>query len=162
MSNDWGTTPEESELSLKSLPKDWAGYTRAQKVQKQAAVIQHQIARVRRGAFNTVDAPRVAAEILDAQMEMAPFIADAEAFVAHSKHESDLAEAEKITKIGKEFVAEGKKASETALKRMATVSDEVKKAKKTMIEANREYKKWKHIHDMLSSAHVFFRNLGKA
>ena len=161
-SNDWGESAQDSELSLKSLPKDWTGFTRAQKIEKQTAVIQHQMVRVRRGAFNTVDAPRVAAMVLDTQMEMAEFIADAEAAALRAKHLSDFIEADKITKIGKEFVAEGKKVSETALKRMATVSDEVKESKEAMVEAGQEYKKWRDIHSMLASAHVFFRNFGKA
>lgn len=162
MSNDWGTTPEESDLSLKSVPIDWTGFTREDKIQKLTAIIQHQMSKVHRGTFKMVDSSRVAAMALEAQMEMSEFIAEAEAHAARMKQEAEYVEAEKITSIGKEFVSQGKKVSETALKRMATVSEEVKNAKKIMIDANKEYKQWKYVQDILSGAHVFFRNLGKA
>ena len=162
MSDDWGQAAEENDRSLKSIPQDWAGYTRAAKVEKLVSVIHYQISKVHRGDFDLSKASKVAALVLDAQMEMSEFFAEAEASSKHLKHDSDYIEAEVITKLGRQFVSENKKVAETSLKRMAMVSEEVKKSKIEMVEAEKEFKKWRHVSEILKDAHHFFKNLGKA
>jgi hypothetical protein len=44
---------------------------------------------------------------------------------------------------------------------VASISDDVKHAKKEMVDLEKEHKKWRYVYEILKEAHIFFRNIGK-
>ena len=152
---------EGEDLSLEGLPKNWAGVSRADKVQKLVLVIQEQLQLVRTGNFNPAKGERVAALALEGLLELAEFYADAEASAKTAKNFVDFTEGDVAAKVAKDASDKSIKVNETSLKRMALISDEVKSAKSNMISLEKEYKKWRYVYETLREAHVFFRNIGK-
>jgi hypothetical protein len=162
MSDDVGWENQKSvEFSLDSIPPNWDGWTRASKVQRLLDVVQEQLRKVRCGTFNATKGERVAALALEGQMELVDFYADAEASARHAKHSAEYAEGEVAAKYAKAATDTEHRVSEASLKRVATISDEVKTARREMVDLEKEYKKWKYVFETLKEAHIFFRNIGK-
>jgi hypothetical protein len=157
----WNDPIETADLTIDGVPTDWSGFTRAAKVQRLVDVIQHQILKVRAGTFRPAHGENVAAMALEAQMELAQFYADAESSAKHAKHLVEYAEGETAAGYAKKAAADDIKVTEASLKRMASISDEVKKAKKDLVDLERDYKKWRYVYEILREAHIFFRNIGK-
>jgi hypothetical protein len=160
---EWVESEEETKKSvlreLSAIPSDWSGHTRAAKVQKLVDVTQDQISRVREGNFDISKSERVAALALEGLVELADFYADAESTARHAKNFVEYTEAD----IASEYKNKAsEKISEAALKRKTACSQEVKEAKKKMVDLEREHKKWRYIYETLKEAHIFFRNLGRA
>ena len=63
-SEGWDDQKSE-DLSLEGIPKSWAGFSRAKKVEHLVSVIQVQLQKVRTGTFNHVKGERVAALALE-------------------------------------------------------------------------------------------------
>ena len=170
MSNDddlvgWSEVQTEDvgtiDLSLEAIPVSWKGFTHAEKVQRLVDVVQHQLTKVRSGTFNPAKGEQVAALALEGQLELAPFYADAEFSAKNAKHLVEFAEAEKEINIADEANDKKVKITQAAISRMASISDEVKGAKKHMVGLEKEHKKWRYVYDTLRESHIFFRNIGK-
>jgi len=162
MNDTWEVQNPDIDTSLANMPVTWEGYTKEQKVQMILNVIDDQMRLVRNGTFNVLNGKEVAALALEGQLVLADFYSDAEAKAKESKHIAEYIEAEITTKINAETIHEsGKRLSETALKRAALISDEVKNAKKLSVELEKEHKKWRCVLEILKEAHVFFRNIAK-
>lgn len=150
--------PQGPNVGLDSIPDSWEGFSREEKVQKLLEVVELKMKEVRRGTFDASQGERIAALVLEAQMSLAGFFTDAEASARNAKHISDLAEAE----AGNSIVASAeKKPSDATIKRMATADSQVQQAKKTAVELDREYKKWRCVYDILKEAHILFRNISR-
>lgn len=169
MKNDdigWGPDVSESDtstvdLSLNGVPKDWTGWTRAGKVQKLIDTIHFYLEKVRRGSFNPKYGEALAALALEAQIELSDFYADAEARAKDAKHLVEFAESEVAIKVAQRATENDVKVTEASIKRAASVSNEVKEAKKKLVDLEREYKKWRYVQETVKEAHIFFRNFGK-
>jgi len=152
---------ETEDITLEGIPKNWEGFTRSAKVERLVAVIQGQLQKVRTGTFNPAKGERVAALALEGLLELAEYYADAEASAKTAKHMTEYAEGEMAAKYAQEANDKAVKISETSLKRMSSISDEVKNTKTRLVDLEKEYKKWRYIYETLREAHVFFRNIGK-
>lgn len=146
---------------LNSVPRDWSGYTRAAKVEKLVEVVQHYLVKVRLGTFNPKYGESLAALALEAQMELADFYADAEASAKSAKYLVEFTEAETAVNFAKKATEDDIKVTETSLKRMASISSEVKQAKQKLVNLEKDHRKWRYVYDTLKEAHIFFRNIGK-
>ena len=155
------TEETERDLSLNSVPKDWNGWTRVNKVNYLVEVVQHYMQKVRMGTFPSQDGERLAALVLEAQMELTEFYADAEASARNAKHLVEFSEAEKAAAYAKKAADDDIKITEASLKRMASISDEVKQAKYQLVSLEKDHKKWRYVYEILKEAHIFFRNIGK-
>lgn len=169
MGNDdigWGPDLTEADtstvdLSLDGIPKDWTGWTRAGKVQKLVDTLQFYLEKVRRGSFNPKYGEALAALALEAQIELSDFYADAEARAKDAKHLVEFSESEVAIKVAQKAAEDDIKVTEASIKRAASVSNEVKEAKKKLVELEREYKKWRYVQETVREAHIFFRNIGR-
>ena len=159
-SEGWDDQKSE-DLSLEGIPKSWAGFSRAKKVEHLVSVIQVQLQKVRTGTFNHVKGERVAALALEGLLELADFYSDAEASAKNAKLLAEYTEGDVAAKYAKEAVEKEVRVSEASLKRMSSVNDEVKQSKKDMVAYEKEHKKWRYVYETLKEAHVFFRNIGK-
>lgn len=162
----WGPDLTETDtstvdLSLDGIPKDWTGWTRAGKVQKLVDTIQFYLEKVRRGSFNPKYGEALAALALEAQIELSDFYADAEARAKDAKHLVEFSESEVAIKVAQKAAEDDIKVTEASIKRAASVSNEVKEAKKKLVELEREYKKWRYVQETVREAHIFFRNIGR-
>ena len=162
----WGPDLTEAEtsvidLSLDGIPKDWKGWTRAGKVQRLVDVLQFYLEKVRKGSFNPKYGESLAALALEAQIELSDFYADAEASAKDAKHLVEFSESEVAIKVAQKAAEDDIKVTEASIKRAASVSNEVKEAKKRLIELEREYKKWRYVQETVREAHIFFRNIGR-
>ena len=149
------------DLSINGVPIDWSGFTREAKVKKLLEVIQEQLRKVRAGTFNPAQGERVAALALEALMELSEFYADSEVNAKRAKYIVEYQEGIVSARHAKEAVEKEVRVSEASLKRVASISDEVKQAKNEMLSLEKEYKKWRYVYETLKEAHVFFRNIGK-
>ena len=149
------------DLSLNGVPVNWDGWTRAAKVQRLLDVVQAQLQKVRAGSFNPARGERVAALALEGQLELTEFYADAEAQAKNAKHIVEYTEGEVAARHAKEAADKEVRVSEASLKRVASISSEVKQAKKEMVDLEKEHKKWRYVYEILREAHIFFRNIGK-
>lgn len=149
------------DLSLNGVPTDWSGWTRAAKVQRLLDVVQEQLQKVRAGSFNPAKGERVAALALEGQLVLTEFYADAEAKAKNAKHIVEYSEGEVAARYAKEAADKEIRVSEASLKRVASISDEVKHAKKEMVDLEKDHKKWRYVYEILKEAHIFFRNIGK-
>jgi hypothetical protein len=157
-----GWEPENpADLSLDGVPTNWDGWTRAARVQRLLDVVQEQLRKVRAGSFNPAKGERVAALALEGQLELTGFYADAEASAKNAKHTVEYTEGEIAAEHAKEAADKKVRVSEASLKRVASMSSEVKQARKDMVDLEREYKKWRYVFEILKEAHIFFRNIGK-
>lgn len=162
----WGPDLTEADtstvdLSLDGIPKDWTGWTRAGKVQKLVDTLQFYLEKVRRGSFNPKYGEALAALALEAQIELSDFYADAEARAKDAKHLVEFSESEVAIKVAQKAAEDDIKVTEASIKRAASVSNEVKEAKKKLVELEREYKKWRYVQETVREAHIFFRNIGR-
>lgn len=149
---------QKPNLSMDELPDNWEGFTKEQKVQRMLDVIDDQMKLVRRGVFDVSEGDRVAALVLETQIELASFFTDTEASARNAKHMAEYIEAE----VGNKLTAEAdKKPSEGVIKRKCLASDEVRDAKQKVVEYERDYKKWRCVYDILREAHIMFRNISK-
>lgn len=149
------------DLSIDGVPADWNSFTKAAKIQRLLDVILEQLRKVRSGNFNAVKGERVAALALECQLELSDLYADVEAMARNAKHEAEYAEGEVAAQHAKEAVAKEVRVSEASLKRVATISDEVKAARSSMIQLERDHRKWRYVYETVKEAHIFFRNIGK-
>jgi len=150
--------PNTESLTLKDLPDNWDGFTKEGKVQKKLDVIQEQMASVRKGTFDISKGDRVAALILETQLDLSIFMSDEEARAKSSKHIAEFIEAE----VGNDIVKNSeKKPNEATIKRESLVSDKVKDARATIIDNEKSYKKWRCVYDILREAHIMFRNISR-
>ena len=117
---------------LDDLPKNWDGFTRESKVQRQLDVLERQMQQVRDGTFDVSEGDRVAALILECQLTLAEFYSDVEANSRSAKHNVELVESEVSNQLSKEVLEAGRKMSEAALKRNALVSQDVKDERKKL------------------------------
>ena len=156
MSDSWNTDLQDN--SLKSLPLDWSGHTREEKIEKQVNIIQYHTQMVSRGDFDISKAQRISALCLDAQMELSYCYADSELESKQAKHTVDFIENEIASDIKNNSKI---KMSETELKRKATIDSRVKEAKASMIKIEKQYKKYRYLYEILKETHIFFRNIGK-
>jgi hypothetical protein len=155
-------TPAPTSLQLQDVPVDWAGWTKANKVQYLVDVLQFYITKVRSGNFDLSKTEALAALALEAQIELADFYADAESYSRDAKNIAEDTESEVSEEILRTSINNSeKKPSDATIKRQATINQKVKEAKKKTVQLERNYKKWRYIYDMLKDAHIFFRNLGK-
>lgn len=162
----WGPDLTEADtstvdLSLDGIPKDWSSWTRAGKVQKLVDTLQFYLEKVRRGSFNPKYGEALAALALEAQIELSDFYADAESRAKDAKHLVEFSESEVAIKVAQKASDDDIKVTEASIKRAASVSDEVKEAKKKLVELEREYKKWRYVQETVREAHIFFRNIGR-
>jgi len=140
------------------LPDNWDGFTMEQKVQRKLDVVEDCMKQVRKGVFDVSDGDRVASLILETQLDLARFYTDVEASARNAKHVAEYIEAE----VGNKLVAEAdKKPSEGIIKRQCLASDEVRDAKKKVVDYERDFKKWKCVYEILREAHIMFRNISK-
>jgi len=149
------------DLSLDGIPSNWDGWTRSAKVQRLLDVVQNELQKVRSGTFNPAKGERVAAVALEAQMELTEFYSDAEASAKNAKHVVEYTEGEVSAQHAREAAEKKVRVSEASLKRVASISDEVKQARKTMVDLEKQHKKWRYVFEILKEAHIFFRNIGK-
>lgn len=152
---------QKLKTELDDIPKNWDGFTREAKVQLLLDIIQNQISKVRNGVFDLSLADRVAALVLECQMELTDFYADVEANSRNAKHNVDFIENEAANEIAGEFEKKGGKLSEAAIKRKSLATTKVSEAKKNLVDYEREYKKWRYVYDLLKEAHIMFRNITK-
>ena len=156
----WEAT-KVGDLSLEGIPTSWDDWTREAKVMRLVSVVQAYLTKVRAGTFNVSHAERVAALALEAQMELTYFYVDSEASARNAKHSVEYTEGEVAAKHAQEAAEKEVRVSEASLKRVASISSEVKQARKTMVECEKESKKWRYVFEILKEAHIFFRNIGK-
>lgn len=146
--------------TLENMPEEWSDHTLENKVQIILDVVEDQMRLVRNGEFSSKDAKEVAALALEGQMCLIEFYTDAEAQAKNAKHIAEYIEGETASSIAALAVQAGeKRPSEVALKRQALASDEVKKARKTAVDLEKTYKKWRCVMEILKEAHVFFRRM---
>jgi hypothetical protein len=149
---------QKPNLSLNDLPDSWEGFTKEQRVQRKIDVIEECMKEVRKGTFDVSEGDRVASLVLETQLDLAPLFCDIEASARNAKHIAEYVEAE----VGNAISAEvAKKPSEGVIKRQCLASDEVRDAKKKVVDYERDYKKWRCVYDILREAHIMFRNISK-
>jgi hypothetical protein len=149
---------QKPHTSLDGLPDSWEGFTKEQRVQRKLDVVEKCMKEVRQGTFDVSDGDRVASLVLETQLDLASFFTDSEATARNAKHVAEYIEAE----VGNKISAEAdKKPSEGVIKRKCLASDEVRDAKKKVVDYERDYKKWRCVYDILREAHIMFRNISK-
>lgn len=146
---------------LDDVPTSWDGITKEMKVQQLLNVIEGKMQEVRNGSLDVSEGDRIAALVLECQLALAEFYADVEAQSRSAKHQVELVESEVSNDLSKEAADAGKKISEAALKRNALVSQDVKDARKELVEKEKEYKRWRCVYEILREAHIMFRNIAK-
>ncbi len=154
-------TEQRYKNDLDDIPTNWDGVTKEAKVQQLLDVIEGKMQEVRNGTLDVSEGDRIAALVLECQLALSEFYADVEARSRSAKHQVELVESEVSNDLSKEAVDAGRKMSEAALKRNALVSQDVKDARKELVEKEKEYKKWRCVYEILREAHIMFRNIAK-
>lgn len=126
-------------------------------VLKTFARIMAELEAVNQGRYETERAKKVAALALRTQMDMLDLLGDSEARCKVMKVMVETEESKAYFEVKKE---EDKKITEAALKHSINIRGNVQTAKKDLIDAEKESKRWQNIFNTLKDAHIFFRNYG--
>ena len=131
--------------------------TKASSLDEQIEYFKDQMTAVYDGNFNVMKANKVAAAVLNAQLDLAKILPDAEFRARNSKQEIKCVESE----VAFELKEANQKLAEAAITRLIPKDPRIKEANMSASLAEKESKKWQHISNVLKEAHVFFRTLGK-
>lgn len=146
----WNEATTSSEVSQIGSDDD--------RIQKLVELVLKHVKAVHHGDFDSTKADAVAGVALEAQLELAGPLSEAEFRAKHAKHEVEYIESETAYKVRS---ASDKKISEANLEQLVNKDPEVRKAKLNFANAEKEFKKWQYIFGTLKDAHIFFRTLDK-
>jgi len=111
--------------------------------------------------YDTEKAELTAALCLDAQREIAEFLAEAELLAKEKKSLVDSIQAEAYFKYKDLPDVNGKKLTEAALSHKVAKDIEVISSKKEQYIAEANYNKWRNLFSTLKDGHIYFRGLAK-
>jgi hypothetical protein len=160
--NDWDVVHPSADSSKEDLTNQ---LDEGEELSTHAKVVEHLISEfayelkiAHKEKYDVEKAEKTAALCLDAQKEIAEFLAEAELLAKEKKSEVESLEAEKFFYYKKEA---GTKLSDVAANLLVAKDSDVKIAKRAQYTAEADYNKWKNLFGTLKEGHVFFRGLAK-
>jgi len=113
--------------------------------------------------YDVERAELTAALCLEAQKELAEFLAEAELLAKERKSEVESIEGEMYLHYKYEYKIDGKdnKLSDVGVQHLVAKDEKVKKAKQKQHEAESNFSKWRNLFGMLKDGHIYFRGLAK-
>jgi hypothetical protein len=124
--------------------------------------VLNQVTLVQSQDFDQIKADVVAAAALECQLKLADVLSSAEFEMKQRENDLEFSEGEKATNIRTSYREKDLKLTEAQVKEHITSDTQIKESKKSLAEAQRDYKKWQYIYNTLKDAHIFFRNLNKS